>query len=319
MSDEYHLTCPVCGRTFAESDKPVVCPVCGAPHHRTCWKKSGQCHYTAQHGTPEQWKKPPCRDDEDSLICGNCGCPNTAGDAVCRKCRRSLSLTEHQTGFPPKSYPGLSPIPLPFSSWTPYEEDTFDGQPVGDLIAFMGEKAGHYLSRFQLLRDCRGRLSWNWAAFLFPLPWLAFRKMFRPLCCCLLLTFLFTLPAVIILFLTCRELAVSPEAMQAFIAHGFRPNEAGSGWLYTLYSLSPPLFFLLHMTMGGIGDILYRRHVVRLVAQIALLHPDSLSRRYPLVKKGGTSVLAVLLTLVLPLSLLAVCFLLIRLTAWPIF
>ena len=31
--------CPVCGKSFQESDDIVVCPQCGAPHHRECWKQ----------------------------------------------------------------------------------------------------------------------------------------------------------------------------------------------------------------------------------------------------------------------------------------
>ena len=29
-------TCPVCGETFQNGDDVVVCPECGAPHHREC-------------------------------------------------------------------------------------------------------------------------------------------------------------------------------------------------------------------------------------------------------------------------------------------
>ena len=43
----------------------VVCPECGAPHHRECYNKNGGCAFTAQHGPgfrynagPEQTSEP---------------------------------------------------------------------------------------------------------------------------------------------------------------------------------------------------------------------------------------------------------------------
>ncbi|MBQ7654597.1 MAG: hypothetical protein IJS17_05950 [Clostridia bacterium] len=31
--------CSFCGETFKEDDKIVVCPECGAPHHKDCYEK----------------------------------------------------------------------------------------------------------------------------------------------------------------------------------------------------------------------------------------------------------------------------------------
>ena len=53
-----NLCCPVCYAKFFEEDDIVVCPVCGAPHHRDCYKHEGHCHYQADHGTENQWEIP---------------------------------------------------------------------------------------------------------------------------------------------------------------------------------------------------------------------------------------------------------------------
>lgn len=31
--------CPVCDKQFKKGDDIVVCPECGAPHHRECYEK----------------------------------------------------------------------------------------------------------------------------------------------------------------------------------------------------------------------------------------------------------------------------------------
>ena len=51
------LSCPVCNNPFVSDDDIVVCPQCGLPHHRECWKSIGQCFEHAKHGTSQQWSR----------------------------------------------------------------------------------------------------------------------------------------------------------------------------------------------------------------------------------------------------------------------
>lgn len=53
------LCCPVCKVKFKDDDDIVVCPVCGAPHHRECYNQTGHCAYEQFHGTESQWREPP--------------------------------------------------------------------------------------------------------------------------------------------------------------------------------------------------------------------------------------------------------------------
>lgn len=318
MPDYRDLTCPVCGRPFTERDDLVVCPACGAPHHRACWKKTGHCRYSKQHGTPEQWKRPPRRDDEDARNCGNCGCANEPEAAVCRKCGKSL-LTEDE---PDNSFQGkdrlLPPLTLPFSTPPPRKEPAFNGQPTEDITTFIGRRSDHYLSRFQMMRAQRGRISWNWAAFLFPVPWLAYRKMKRPFLVFFLLTLLFCAPIGAVMLLNYRELTANPEAMQAFLALGDLPELVLPGWLNVLYGFSVPLLFLLRMILGCIGNSLYQRHVLRQVSRIRGCHHEPLHCRYELSRRGGTSLLAVAALMVLSLLLLIAFCLMLAYFATPI-
>ena len=68
--------CPVCGEAFAETDDIVSCPVCGAPHHRSCWQAAGHCHFEETHGTDAQWKREAEPTTEEAGVknrCPNCG------------------------------------------------------------------------------------------------------------------------------------------------------------------------------------------------------------------------------------------------------
>ena len=48
--------CPVCEQAFTDTDDIVVCPDCGAPYHRVCYEKLGQCIHRPAHaaGHPAQ-------------------------------------------------------------------------------------------------------------------------------------------------------------------------------------------------------------------------------------------------------------------------
>jgi predicted amidophosphoribosyltransferase len=42
--------CPVCNNVFKDDDDVVVCPDCGTPHHRDCYKALGECKNKSLHG-----------------------------------------------------------------------------------------------------------------------------------------------------------------------------------------------------------------------------------------------------------------------------
>ena len=51
------LDCHVCGNRFTDDSDIVVCPVCGARHHRECYNEKGMCAFSDKHGTAEQWSR----------------------------------------------------------------------------------------------------------------------------------------------------------------------------------------------------------------------------------------------------------------------
>ena len=56
MQNYINEKCPVCGKEFRQEDDIVVCPDCGTPHHRECYKQLGHCAHAEKHGSFE-WKE----------------------------------------------------------------------------------------------------------------------------------------------------------------------------------------------------------------------------------------------------------------------
>ena len=55
--------CIVCNMEFNDSDDIVVCPECGTPYHRDCYKQVGECINTELHDNGISWNQKK-RDEE---------------------------------------------------------------------------------------------------------------------------------------------------------------------------------------------------------------------------------------------------------------
>ncbi|MDE6709797.1 MAG: hypothetical protein K2J76_04850, partial [Oscillospiraceae bacterium] len=69
--------CMVCSEKFTEEDDIVVCPECGTPYHKECYKKEGSCVNTVLHESGGAWK-PSYDTGSDSyqtecVVCRFCG------------------------------------------------------------------------------------------------------------------------------------------------------------------------------------------------------------------------------------------------------
>lgn len=49
--------CLICSQEFKDNDDVVVCPECGTPYHKECYKEKGSCINKALHGGGKSWEK----------------------------------------------------------------------------------------------------------------------------------------------------------------------------------------------------------------------------------------------------------------------
>ena len=297
MLDFQNLDCPVCHRRFTGQDDIVVCPICGAPHHRECWKRKGHCAYEKKHGTAEQWRRPVEKSDEGALVCGNCGHVNEPNAVVCGKCGRTLEME-----LPPS--PGEQQPPVDagafYSQFSPYvgiaPDSTMDGQPVMVIATFVGPNAAYYMARFHFLRLQRTKMSWNWAAAFFPVEWLLYRKMNRSFWIVLALSLVLALPYLLLTFLTLRAVIADPALMETFLASYALPADVCPPVLVFLANIGSVLSLVLRVIMAFLANHLYSRYVFRSIEKIrAECTGDRLYYRFVLSRKGGTSPLRVVL------------------------
>ncbi len=186
--------CVVCKKELDINDDVVVCPECGAPHHRDCWAAEGHCHYREAHGTDLEWhpreapqEQVPPPEEPPAATAKNAHAVfvvNGVTMAKCPHCGKTVSCEPQEFSCPHCGQP-INGVPNLFSGTAPLHGQPVDsGEPIdgieaGKFARVVLQKAEYYLPRFRRLKKQGGSVvSWNWAAFLLAPYWLAFRKCY---------------------------------------------------------------------------------------------------------------------------------------------
>lgn len=302
------LSCPHCSKPFEESDDIVACPVCGAPHHRDCWRENGGCTLAAAHGTDTQWTRetatrtsePPTQPSEspkqeNTVSCPHCHAENSPFAERCSHCGAPLKAQEWSTpprapfGTPASGFHEYSPFHaqhMPCGGVSP--EAVLEGETAKDLAAVVRTNTPYYLPRFERMARNGSKALWNWAAFFLPSYWLLFRKQYLAGAMVLLLDVFNTVITRLILFacfpsaLDQTSYAAMLEELQWLIQTSERAELAA--WLITALSFT---LFCVRLFVALFGNRLYMKQCLRLVRKAREAYPEGYHAQLAMV--GGTS------------------------------
>lgn len=176
--------CPVCERVFTQQDDIVVCPVCGTPHHRECYKTSGQCKNAQLHSQGFEWTPSQANEtvqavnNGDAIVfCPNCGRENPASEPVCLNCGERLYNNPYRINGQPVISPNMQNGQFLNNVVQISPEDTIGTNKVSNVAEYVQFNAHRYIPKFYKMEKQGKKLSFNWAAFLFYPYWFFFRKM----------------------------------------------------------------------------------------------------------------------------------------------
>ena len=326
--------CPVCSAHLFDDDDVVFCPICGAPHHRECYKAVGHCAFEADHGTPRQYERPaphtependapPKKEARADKTCPHCGKPCAKDTLFCPNCGQNLSggpANGSQAGYNPYGQAGQQPygqpggqgpyqntgappfggygpvMPDPYGGVNPEEE--IDGVPAKDMAKFVTANTQRYIPKFKKLH-AKANGSWNWAAFLFPSGWLFFRKCYKPGILALLLSFISSalfMPIQIFMNDVMSSLPTKVSTMDAYAAMMQHMGEAGTFAWVTL-GVGLLLSLTVRIIFGVYADAIYKRRVISGIQKIK--SSEDLLEDYEgnLLRKGGVNFIMLLVAL----------------------
>lgn len=302
--------CVACGKEFTTEDDIVVCPVCGAPHHRSCWQEEGHCHYEVAHGTDLQWhpKEEPSESTAASaeteqepsstytiprpmvvVQCPHCGKPNQGKNepSFCKHCGGEIPAVPVN--------PNASLFGNPFGSAQPADpQEPIDTANVGKLSRIVLHRRDYYIPRFKKLKSQGTQtVSWNWSAFFLTTYWFAYRKcylwaIFSSLIELITLVMVSPMSMQIANFLANQEVSSYYQAMQLLVAN---VNFSQSVLLLAQGAL---LILLLRSVIFGLfGNLIYKKQCLKRAEKLDALSKDEASRM--VFKVSGVSVFAPLL------------------------
>ena len=173
-------SCSLCGQALKETDDIVACPVCGSPHHRSCYKENGGCANESLHEEGFSWKRDTAAEEAEndagekkSIYCGICGAENAGGRLYCHNCGRPLfdDAAGGQSEY--SEYGDFNRQHYDFS-----DKEQIDGVPMGDLKRFLGSGSMMYAPMFYHMSKLGKKVCFNLFGLIFPSFWFLTRKMY---------------------------------------------------------------------------------------------------------------------------------------------
>ena len=152
--------------------------------------------------------------------------------------------------IPPISGVGTAPTSDPFGGLQADEQ--IDGVSVKDLAAVIGQNAMYYLPRFKAMQETGKKKIPNFAAFIFSVPWLFFRRMYLYAFGLLLANAALYLPNVFIILYAVNN----PDAVQIPSTYM---------WANMVCTL---LMWGLQVFMCFFGNQFYMNHCLKLARQL---------------------------------------------------
>lgn len=197
--------CPVCNEQFNKDDDIVVCPNCGAPHHRDCYDKLNHCFYEDKHSDDFSFENlngnsqnnENVNNNEETVTCPNCKHENPKATFYCNKCGYPLNeqdrnnsanqnaqqpFNSQQTynqnqNIPPFGFGGAG-MPSAFDPMAGLKNDQPIAENVnaGEMAKFVGKNTFYFLRIFNNIKTF-GNSKFNFSAFIFSGIYFLYRKM----------------------------------------------------------------------------------------------------------------------------------------------
>lgn len=302
MSRYTGIHCPVCDKVFTDSDDIVVCPECGAPHHRECYQKEGHCHFESEHGTRKSWNRP----DEETinganfLKCPKCGCENSPENIFCDICGTRLKdkPANESDDIDNEYTQPFSPIPpnpytTPFGGLDPAEE--MRGISIKDWAMFIGNRTFYFIPRFKAMQLNKFFINTNWAAFFTSFFYYFYRKMYIVGIALLTLFAISYIPTVYVVveFLKSSYAAEGMNALMSIDIDGFVSFAQGYSSLLMFSNAVRNIAFLASTILSIFANKIYFHMAERKIKSLREKYKDDAAYSKALAKHGRTNKLAV--------------------------
>jgi len=305
--------CFSCGITFKDGDDIVVCPECGTPYHRICYKEAGECLNHQLHENGGSWEKKntaaenaeaisnenqPQEAKPAAVICSHCNTLNFSSDEKCRKCGQPLDSANNTLGggaFSTDEFGGIDPART-FLGFNPSEEHA-ENVTTKDLCDFVDTNTLYYIPLFKRMKDFGSKISFNFVCLLFPYFYFANRRMWLWTIITAFLSIILNIP--MLLYAIGDQVSAIPF-MQEIIDYIYSNNHLISNMI----DICNFADWLLRFTACLLGNWLYYRFSIRSISKIKNIYKyTSADTAVKIREKGGVKPVNIIFTTLILLGI----------------
>lgn len=291
--------CFFCNQEFNDDDDIVVCPECGTPYHRNCYKEAGNCINHQLHETGEFWKK--TKEDEklsqtetfDSTtenindVDIDTSSENAAGENVF-----GGSMGQEFINFDlNKPFFGLDP------------DEDFEGVKMSEIFAFVKTNTIYYIPLFKKMKNMGSKISFNFTSFFFPYFYFANRKMWFMSLISVLVMLVLQIPSVLINLSDNVSSGFLDESLieyaQSVLHNLLEFIENNYNTIETFAVVCNMGLYIFRIAMCLLGNWLYYRFTIKSINKIKLRFPDPSVNMGVISNSGGTSALNVIFVMLI--------------------
>lgn len=305
--DLKYVQCPYCLKPFEEGDDVVVCPECGTPGHRSCWKEKGHCFNESKHAGGYVWEIPYSAERE-------------AAEQKAREeeaARRQARTFGNGQGQGTDNRPDGMPFDNEYGNYASYttgdhgemrptmrvigpEEmlGDFRVREYGDVIQ---KNKNRYIPKFFIMENTKRNVVGNFAAFLVPTLWSAYRRMYGLAILLVLAQFIVPLVA---LDSVVEYYSEAATLAREYVLTNAQDEEAAEAAMGTLMEKmpQPPLalqinhyvILAIHVLMGIFANTLYKKRCEQLLTKAKTIENKEEQALF-IKRRGGTSVISAIL------------------------
>ncbi len=284
--------CTSCRSILTEQDNIVVCPECGSPYHKECYKNEGRCVNTALHESGRSWQPEVVlsageESSSDDLIiehttvaCKNCGTENDSENAFCKQCGAPINMEKaagaiYQRMKQDDEADSRGFGGMPFIDIRPINKETdVDGNTVGEYTKYVGKSFYYYIPKF-LRFSKNNNISMNFSAMFFPEFYFFYRKMIPEGIVMLIAKILLSIPSAIYLVYT--------------YSGNMAPSILEQQWYVGFNNVTYFLSYAVSFACGLFANRLYYRKAKNDLDKIKSTIMEEGSRSSAIASAGGTS------------------------------
>lgn len=300
MSKYKNINCPICNEPLDNGKEISVCPDCGAPYHKECILKIGECVYDDLHKQGKEWKSPQQEFEEhaqnmEEKRCGRCGTINDSSRIFCEVCGNSLNqnTTEnnqnnnYNTESQNFNFIDDDIFNNPFGGVSPDEK--IDDIPAKDWVMFVRNNTGYFIRQFKKMEQGKKFTLFNLSSAVFGGIYYIYRKMYLYGIILLIMQLILAIPSIII-----RAIALTKYIYPDMKIFTWLTNET----IQNAVNVSSTINLFLMIAVGIFTNRIYKYHCKNKILKLRkndIPHEEYVEN---LRKKGGVSEKLIIVLLV---------------------